>query len=334
MKFLKYFLSRTGTFILIILISMTAVFFLARTMPSDPVATMLSKIFNNKTISAISTEDLEHMRDVLTQNFGLNGSLWEQYTGYMSRVLFTHDFGVSMTQFPSTVSELIGKALPWTLGLLLTTTVLSWIFGNIIGLLAGFRQDKISSKILEGVSILLYPIPYYVLAMVMIMLFAYIWPIFPLTTVVMNNGWTWGHIKEILHFSFLPGISLILVNTGWAIISMKAISSGLAEEDYIIFAKMKGLSRRRIMWGYMAPNAMLPQVTALALEIGMIFSGSIIVEILFTFPGMGMLIYNAVVQADYNLMMGAISVSIIAVSVVMYVIDMIYPLLDPRVQHG
>ena len=332
MKFLKFFLSRTLIFLLIIIIGVTAVFFIPRFLPSDPVEIMLGKILSDT--SDISPEAVEQMREVLTQNFGLEGTLCEQYTGFLKRVILTQDFGPSLSQYPSPVNELIGKALPWTMGLLLTSMVFSWIIGNIIGLLAGYRKEKLSSKIMETISIVLYPMPYYIFALILIMLFAYLIPIFPLTTVITGTPWTWKYIGDVIHCSLLPALSLVLVNTGWWMLSMKTLSSGIVEEDYITFAKLKGLSKRQIMWRYLAPNAMLPQVTALALRIGTAFGGSMIVEILFCYPGMGTLIYNAVVQGDYNLIVGAITVSILAVSVATYVIDMLYPLLDPRIRHN
>ena len=128
MKFLKFFLTRTFTFLLIILIGITVVFFLARVLPSDPVEMMLSKITADS--SNFSADDIEQMRAVLAQNFGLEGTLWEQYTGFLTRVLLTQDFGPSLSQYPTSVNELIGKALPWTMGLLL----------HIDGFFLGYRR--------------------------------------------------------------------------------------------------------------------------------------------------------------------------------------------------
>jgi len=330
MKFLTYFLSRTLTFILIIFIGVTLVFFLPRLMPTDPVEIMLNNIQANS--STMDADSVAQMREVLTQNFGLGGNLWDQYTAFMRRAVLTQDFGPSLSMYPTLVTELIGKALPWTMGLMLTSTIIAWVIGNIIGLLAGFRKNKLLSKILESASIVLYPLPYYVFALTLIMLFAYIIPIFPLATNVMGTPWSWEYIKNLLYNSFLPALSLILIDTGWWVLSMKTISSDITEEDYIIFAKLKGLSKNKIMWNYLAPNAMLPQVTALALRIGTVFSGAMIVEILFSYPGIGMLIYNSVLQSDYNMIVGTITISILAVSITTYVIDLAYPLLDPRIR--
>lgn len=332
MKLIKFFITRTVTLLLIILIGMTVVFFIPRLVPTDPVETMLGQM-QAESGAQISKEAYEQMRAVLTQNFGLEGTLWEQYTGYMKRVILTQDFGLSLSNYPTPVVNLIGKALPWTMGLMLISMFISWIIGNTVGLLAGFRKEKTSSKILEGISIVLYPLPYYVFAIVLIMLFAFIIPIFPTTTIVKGIPWSWEYIGNVLYCSLLPALSIILINIGWWALSMKTLTQGIVEDDYVIFARLKGLSKRRIMWSYLAPNAALPQVTTIALQLGHLLSGSLVVEILFGYPGMGMLIYNAICMTDYTLIMGTITISILAVSVAAYLIDLLYPLLDPRIRY-
>ena len=332
MKVFKFFITRTFTLIIIILIGMTAVFFLPRLLPTDPVETMLGQMQAES--GQIDAEAYEQMREVLTQNFGLEGTLWEQYTGYMKRVILTQDFGLSLSNYPTSVIDLIAKALPWTMGLMLTSMIISWLIGNTIGLLAGFRKEKKSSKIMEGISIVLYPLPYYVFALLLIMLFAYIIPVFPMTTIISGESGSWEYILDLLHSSLLPALSVVLVNIGWWSLSMKTLTTGIVEEDYVTFAKLKGLKKRKVMWGYLAPNAALPQVTAIALQLGRVLSGSLVVEILFSYPGMGMLIYNAISLSDYTLILGTITVTILAVSLAAYLIDLLYPLLDPRIRYN
>ena len=332
MKVFKFFLTRTLTFLLIVIIGMTVVFFIPRLMPTDPVEAMLGQMQADSGL--ISAEAYEKMREVLTQNFGLEGTLWEQYTGYMKRVIITQDFGLSLSNYPTPVINLVSKALPWTMGLMLTSMLISWLVGNIVGLLAGFRKEKASSKMLEGISIVLYPLPYYVFALLLIMMFAYIIPIFPLNTIISGAPWSWEYITDILRSSLLPSLSIVLVNIGWWALSMKTLTQGVVEEDYVTFAKLKGLSKKRIMWGYLAPNTALPQVTAIALQLGRVLSGSLVVEILFSYPGMGMLIYSAITLSDYTLILGTITVTILAVSMAAYIIDLIYPLLDPRIRYN
>ena len=282
----------------------------------------------------LEPEAYDKMREVMTQNFGLDGSMWEQYTAYIKRVVLTQDFGVSLSKYPTPVITIIGKAMPWTMGLMLSSMIIAWIIGNTIGLLAGFRKNRLSSKILEGISIVLYPLPYYVLAVLLLMVFGYLIPIFPLNTIITGTPWSWDYIKDIISSSMLPALSIILVNIGWWTLSMKTLTQGIVEEDYVIFAKLKGVIKRRIMWNYVAPNGALPQVTAIALQLGTAMSGSLVLEILFSYPGMGKLIYDAIISSDYNLILGAITATILAISLASYLIDLLYPLLDPRIRNN
>ena len=331
MAFYKFLLLRVVTFLVVVFIGITTVFFVPRFMPSDPVEAMIGKMMANQAF--MEPEAIEAMRKTLNESFGLEGSLIEQYFGFMKRVFVTQDFGPSLASYPTPVNELIGRALPWTMGLLMVSTVIAWLIGNFVGLLAGFRKEKAYSKLMEAVSIVIYPIPYYILALVLIMLFCYIYPVFPLSTTFQGEGFTWEHIKSIVYNSFLPALSMVLVGTGWWVISMKTLSSGIAEEDYVHFARLKGLSERKVMVKYVLPNAALPQITMLALQIGSVFSGSLITEVLFGYPGLGTLIYTGILQADYNLIMGTVTISIIAVAAATFVVDLLYPFLDPRVRY-
>ena len=149
-----------------------------------------------------------------------------------------------------------------------------------------------------------------------------------------GEGFNWVHIKSILWNCFLPALSLILVGFGWWVISMKTMVSNANEEEYIKFARLKGLHEGRIMRRYVMPNVMLPQVTNLALQIGGIFNGALVTEILFGFPGLGSLIYQGILQSDYNLIMGTITISVISVALTTFVIDLLYPFLDPRIRYS
>lgn len=333
MKFLKYLLSRVATFLLVIFIGVTTVFFVPRLVPnSSPVEAAIGRILSGGTV--VDPEAVENMRATLNSMYGLEGSLLEQYVDFVKRVLISHDFGPSLSMFPTPVMQLIGRALPWTMGLLLCTTVIAWLVGNTIGLLAGFRKDKWYSKLLEGFAIVLYPIPYYIFALVLIMFFCYVLPYFPLSFVVRGEGFTWAHIKSILYNCFLPGLSMVLVGFGWWVISMKTMVSNANEEDYVKFARLKGLKEGRIMKSYVMPNVMLPQVTQLALQLGGIFNGALVMEVLFGYPGLGSLIYRGILQSDYNLIMGTITISVLGVATTSFVVDLIYPFLDPRIRYS
>lgn len=332
MRFLTFLLSRLVTYILVIWIGVTMVFLVPRFLPSSPVEAMMAKVAAQG--QYMEAAQIESLRNSLMETFGLKGSLFQQYTGFFKRVLLTGDFGPSFSAFPTPVSQLVAQALPWSLGLLLTSSVLGWLLGNAIGLFAGYRKETLASKALEFLAMLIYPIPYYIFALVLIILFTYVWQIFPFSFYIdANKPLSVGLIKDIVYNSALPALSIIAVNLGWWVISMKALSASVAEEDFVYFARLKGVSEPRIMTHYVARNALLPQITMLAIRLGTIFNGALITEILFGFPGVGTLIYSSALQADYNLMLGTISFSVIAVATATLIVDLTYPLLDPRIRY-
>lgn len=330
MRLIGQIASRLISYLLVIGFGLTTIFFVPRFAPNDPVEGMLAKI--SSTGSSMDPAQMDALRASLTDEFGLRGSLLTQYWHFIQRVLLTGDFGPSLAMYPTSVNQLIRQALPWTFGLLLSSTVIAWVLGNFIGLLSGWRPRSTSSRIMEAVAITIYPIPYYILALVLSIIFSYIWTIFPLTTSVQGESWTLAFVESVIWNSILPAVSIVIVAFGWWVISVKAQTTALAEEEFIRYARLKGLSDTRIITRYILPNAILPQITLLALQIGLMFNGSIVTEILFEYPGLGRLIYTAVIQGDYNLLMGTISLSVVAVATATMVIDLIYPLLDPRIR--
>lgn len=317
--------------LLTILVGITVVFFLQRMMPSDPIETMISKMTSMGT--NLSPEALDAMRESLRRQYGLEGTLFEQYLSTITRLVH-FDFGLSMANYPTPVAQMIGQALPYTVCLLLTTTVLSWIIGNAIGLLAGFKKDKWYSKALETVSMCIYPTPYFMVALVIMILMAYVKQWFPLVPAFDEFTFTWEWFSDAIYNSFMPALSLMLVGTGWWIISMKALSSNVAEEEYVNYGRMKGLTEATIGYRYVFRNSILSQVTALALHIGGAFGGSLMCEIIFGYPGVGQMVNTAINNSDYNLLTGVIFISIFAVATATLLIDLLYPLIDPRIRNS
>ena len=215
----KFLLTRIMVWILTIFVGITVVFFLQRMMPSDPINNMIGKITSMGT--SLSPEEIESMRTALMRQYGLDGTLLEQY-GQTLKNLLRFDFGLSIANYPTPVSVMIGRALPYTVALLLTTTVLSWIIGNAIGLLAGFKKEKWYSKTLETISMCIYPTPYFMLALVIMILMAYVKRWYPLIPSFRPFEFTFEWFSDAIHNSFMPALSLMLVGTGWWIISMKS----------------------------------------------------------------------------------------------------------------
>lgn len=332
MGLLRYISSRIGSYLMVLFIGLTVTFFLPRFMPSDPIEQYIFEL-QSTAGQSLSPEEMEYLRETLSQIYGLEGSLFSQYVGYLERVLLHFDFGPSFSGFPTPVMVFILRALPWTLGLLAMTTLISWTLGNLIGLIAGYFHDSRAATALEVFGILLYPVPYYIVALVLILLFAYIWPIFPLTTTIRPGPLTMAKVSAILRNSILPALTIVIASLGWNILSMKALSFANKEEGYVTYARLKGTPSRTIMTRYVFRNSILPQITALTLSLGAIFNGALLTEILFSYPGMGLLMRTAAGAGDYNMMYGTITVAIFAVATAALVIDLLYPLFDPRIRY-
>lgn len=331
MQFAKFLGARLLTYVLVVWISVTIVFFVPRFVPGNPVESMLARIMSTQ--QTMDPMAVQSMRSALTELYGLEGTLLSQYQGYLTRVLISFDFGPSLANYPTPVSTLIAKALPWSLGLMLTSLAIAWTIGNLIGLLAGYRNNSWASKAIETIAMVLYPIPYYILALLLVIVFAYIWPIFPFVFQVSGVQGSWQWWRSVIYSSVLPVMSIVLVGLGWWIISMKAMAIDTKEEDFVNYARYRGVSDRKVMIGYVARTAVLPQVTVLALSLGGVFGGSLITEILFGYPGVGTLIMRAILSNDYNLILGTVSLSIVAVATATLVLDIVYPFIDPRIRY-
>ncbi len=332
MKFWKYLGLRLLTWALTIWIGVTFIFFIPRMFPSDPVENMIGQMQARS--GQMDPEQKEALRKSLRVQFGLEGSLLEQYGSFLWKGLLHFDFGPSLMSYPTDTGTIIWQYLPYTVGLSLTSTLLAWIIGNIIGLLAGFRKNKRSSKILEGIAICIYPIPYFIVALVLQIFFAFILKWFPLQS-TFNMGGSFGtFFSSLIKASTLPAISLLLVGTGWWIISMKSLAGTTAEEDFVLYARYRGLSEGKIGKSYVFRNSILTQITALAMSLGGVFNGSIMTEIIFGYPGVGKLIQNAILQSDYNMILGCITISIVAISTATLIADLVYPFIDPRIRYS
>lgn len=332
MGVLAFVAKRIGLYFAVLFIGLTITFLLPRLMPINPVDGYIGQL-QSRANGTMTAEAITELRSTLETLYGLKGDLFTQYVSYLKRIVFSFDFGPSFTYYPQPVSAMIFNALPWTLGLLLTATVIAWILGNMVGLIAGYFHKKKAASVLEFVGILLYPIPYYILAVTMLLLLAYIFPIFPLSATFPVGQMTPQKFGMVIYNSLLPGITLVLAGFGWNILSMKALAVATTEEAYVTYARLKGASNWTRMTRYVFRNALLPQVTALALSLGMVFNGALLTEMIFSYPGIGLIMRTAANGGDYNVLYGAITISIIAVATAGLVIDLLYPLLDPRIRH-
>jgi peptide/nickel transport system permease protein len=326
-----YFARRLAQFFLVVFIGINVTFFITHLTPIDPVEATIGSLTS---FSSTSPEAIEMMRESLRELYGLEGTLAQQYVTFWGRIL-RGDFGPSLSAFPTPVSVLIGRAIPWTIGLLLTATLISWLLGNLLGGLAGYYRNSKLLKLIGVLAMGLHPIPYYIVAFVLLIIFGLLWPVLPITGGYQMNmpiAFDLRFILSVLQHSILPAMSLVLVGLGGWFLGMRSLVSNVVTEDYVVYAELGGVDRTRVLRSYVMRNAMVPQLTGLAMSLGAIFNGAIITEEVFGYPGVGHLLIEAVHAGDYSLVIGITSLSIIGVSVAVFLIDMVYPLLDPRVQ--
>jgi peptide/nickel transport system permease protein len=233
------------------------------------------------------------------------------------------------------VNQLLATAMPWTFGLLIPSIVISWVVGNILGAIASYYENNRVIQVVDVVSQAVRPIPYYIMALVLLAVFSYWIPIFPFSGAYPPGTrveFSLSFVLTVLYHSLLPLLSLVLIGIGGWFIGMKSLTSNIIAEDYVVYAENTGLPRRQILTQYIMRNAMLPQITGLALQLGMLFSGALIMEVVFGYPGMGTLTFQAVMANDYTLIMGITLLSIVGVATTVLILDLIYPLFDPRVR--
>lgn len=334
MVFLKrYLIPRLFQYIFVIWLGITMVFLIPRLTPNDPVMRMIGEMRGRG--STLEPGAMDGIIKDLTEMYGLNGSWLDQYWAFWGR-LAHGDFGVSFFQFPTRVNQLIATAMPWTLGLLLTSTAISWILGNFIGGLAGYFSRKSWSRTLDAMAMVVRPLPYYIFALALLLLFAgVVFHWFPITGAIgVRPTFKWDFIKEVFRISILPALSLTIL--GWAVNfqTMKLIVQNVNAENFVQYAKLGGVTEGRIVNKYIIRNALLPQITGLGLSLGQIFSGALITEIVFTYPGLGSLLFSAINNGDYNLIMGITLFSIVGITTAILIVDLTYPLFDPRVRYS
>lgn len=328
--FFIYGLKRLGQFVLVVFIGINMAYVITHATPIDPVEQSIATV---SSFGNTSPEAIEMMRVSLRELYGLTGGPWEQYANFWRRMA-TADFGPSLSSFPTPVTTLIGRALPWTAGLLLTSTLLTWALGNLLGGLAGYYRNNRTLKLMGVIAVGMHPVPYYIAGFVLLVIFGYVWPVLPITggsDVNLNQSVDLAHILSILRHSILPAASLMIIGLGGWFLGMRSLVSNVVTEDYVTYAELGGVPHRRILFSYVMRNALVPQVTGLAMTLGTIFSGAIITEQIFGYPGVGSLLVGAVYAGDYGLVLGVTTISIVGVAAAVLLIDLIYPLLDPRV---
>jgi peptide/nickel transport system permease protein len=307
-------------------------FILPRLAPGNPVRDRLLSLAATGGIQQSGIQELIHE---FYHRFGLDQPVIIAYFEYLWNEIHL-DFGQSIAAYPENVSTLIAGALPWTIGLLFTSTVLSFIVGTILGALIAWSRAPRIFRHLAVPMMTLSAIPYYLLGLVLVYVLAIQFRIFPASGGYSESGsvgLTVPFILDVLRHSILPAASIVLSGIGFWALGMRGMMVTTSGEDYMSFAEAKGLTDKRIFFNYALRNAILPQTTAVAISLGYVVSGSVIVEVVFGYPGMGSLLFTAINNEDYFVIYGIVFMIILAIALATLLVDLIYPLLDPRITY-
>ena len=330
---LRYVIGRVLFFFLVIWAGTTLIFFLPRLAPGrDPIRERLGMMVAT---GGVNAESIEALAQHYEKKFGLNQPLWKQYLNYMSSMA-RMDLGYSLAKFPTRVSDMMLQAAPWTIALLTVATVIAFLVGSILGGLLAWPNSPRWIRYFLPPLFTFSAIPYYLLGLILMYLFAFRMKIFPLgggSQLGVVQTWNWQYVWDLVHHSMLPALSIVLASMGFWSLSMRGMMITVEGEDYVILAEAKGLPPSRIFMWYAMRNAILPQTTALALSLGTILSGALLVEIIFRYPGIGTVLYTAITGFDFFVIYGIVFFIVVSIATATLILDLVIPILDPRVRY-
>lgn len=324
---MRRLLHRLSVYLLAIWAAVTINFFLPRLAPGNPAEALFLRLSQHGPVSAATEKALEI-------EFGLDTTdpLWLQYVKYLGNLLHG-DLGISTTYYPATVGDIIGQNIRWTLVLLTVSVLISFVLGTLLGIWLAWRRGSTLDTVLSSLMTFLYSILYPWLALMAVYFLGFHLGWFPFadgydTTLI--PGWNLDFLLSAAYHAILPALTLVVSTiAGWMLTMRNSMITTLSE-DYVLMAQAKGLSARRVMFAYAARNAILPSVTGFAIALGAVVGGQLLVEIVFSYPGIGFALFQAIQGQDYFLADGILLLVIVATVVMNLVVDLCYMLLDPR----
>jgi peptide/nickel transport system permease protein len=320
---LKLITRRLLFLVLVIWAASTIVFFIPRISPKNPVRERFAELSR---VGGFSPGDLEKIIASYNTKFGLDKPLGQQYLDYLASIA-RFDLGVSFNKYPKTVIGLIMDSLPWTITLLLVTTVLSFVIGNLLGAIAAWPRAPQWARTIATPFILLQGVPPVLMGVQLAPLGgAY-------STGVVPDWSSPAFVWDVVWHQILPGLALLLGSVGGWTLGMRGMGITIQGEDYVNFAEHKGLGAYTIFKDYYLRNALLPQVTGLALALGSVVSSAIVIESQFGLAGLGRVLQTAIASNDFMVIYGVVLFVTIAVATLMVAMEFVYPLLDPRIRN-
>ncbi len=324
----RYFLNKLGWFLITFACAFLLNFILPRLMPGDPVAGIVARLAQGMT----NATGVQAIYQKYVDLFGTNKPMWEQFIIYIKNVVHG-DFGYSFSQYPRTVADVIGSSIWWTIGLQLPAIIVGWLIGNTLGALAAYLKGGFD-KVLLPVSIFVSNLPAFGMAVILLVIFGV-----GLNWLPTSGGYGFDLIPSfsptffwsvIVHYQ-LPFWSIVLIAIGGQAIGMRSMAIYELNADYVKYSRFLGIPDRKIV-GYVFRNAMLPQVTGLALSVGTMVGGALFAEIIFSYPGLGTTLKDAVLGQDYPLISAASLLITVMVLIANFAIEILYGVIDPRIK--
>jgi len=304
----RFVLRRFGLLVLVVWTAVTLNFLIPKLTPRNP---LREKLLEQASRSGYIEEGFDEMVAAYEAKFGLDQPLWKQYIRYIGDIA-RGDLGYSIANYPKTVVELVGQALPWTLALLTVATIIAFLLGTLLGALMAWPRSSNFVKYILPSFLILGAIPAYLVALILIYFVAFRWKMLPLGggySISTIPNLSVSFILEVIEHSILPALAIILTSMGGWVIGMRGMMVTVQGEDYMTFGEAKGLKERRLFYKYGVRNALLPQVTGLALAFSVLVSGSVLVELVFQYPGVGTLLARAINQLDYFMIYGIVELA-------------------------
>ena len=329
---LRKVIGRLFFLVLVIWAASTITFFIPRLSTRNPIRERFAELAR---IGGFSPQDLETIVASYNTKFGLDKPLIQQYFDYVSSVA-RFDLGVSLNKYPKTVIDLIMESLPWTIMLLLVTTILSFVIGNLLGAAAAWPRAPGWLRSIATPFVLLMGVPPVLMGVLLLFFIGFRLKLLPLGSAYSTGlvpDWTsLAFIWDVIKHQLMPALALILGSVGGWVLSMRGMGVTIQGEDYVLFAEHKGLGGYAIFKDYYLRNALLPQVTGLALALGTVITSNIVIESMFGLPGLGRVLSQAIQANDFLVIYGIVLFITIAVATLMVVVELLYPLLDPRIR--
>lgn len=327
---MRHLLRRILFYLAAVWAAVTLNFFIPRLAPGSPIESVLVRLQKTgQTMSPAALKTLEATMGVNTTD-----PLWVQYIKYLNDLLHG-DFGISFSHYPTPVIEVINQGILWTIGLGTTAVVISFILGCLIGILTAWKRGTLIDSTLSPALTFLYAIPPFWLALIIVYVFGFSLGWFPFAdgyNIYLNIDWSWDFISSVIQHGFLPALTLVISSlAGWMLV-MRNSMVGILSDDYVLMARAKGLKQFRVVLMYAARNAILPNIANFALALGFVVSGQLLTEIVFSYPGIGDTLYQAVQNQDYPLTQALFLIIALGVLGANFLADMVYAALDPRVR--